>query len=69
MFSFSFKRRKSGKFEIYQSESNKEYYWRLKSANGEIIAVSEGYKEEAGARNGIEAIKEIAKTSKVVFLN
>jgi uncharacterized protein YegP (UPF0339 family) len=69
MFNFSFKRRKSGKFEIYQSTSNSEYRWRLKSANGEIIAVSEGYKTKAGAENGVEAVKEISANSKIVFLD
>ena len=42
----------AGKFEIYQS-SNGEYRFRLKAGNGEIIAVSEGYKSKASAKNGI----------------
>ncbi|GAB3582297.1 YegP family protein [Leifsonia lichenia] len=49
----------AGKFEIYQS-SNGEYRFRLKAGNGEIIAVSEGYKSKASARNGIESVQKNA---------
>ena len=49
----------AGKFEIYQS-SNGEYRFRLKAGNGEIIAVSEGYKTKASAKNGIESVQKNA---------
>ena len=30
-------------FQIFKSKANNQWYWHLKSANHEIIAVSEGY--------------------------
>lgn len=58
----------AGKFEIYQS-SNGEYRFRLKAANGEIIASSEGYSSKASAKNGIESVKTNAATAEVVDLS
>lgn len=57
----------AGKFEIYQS-SNGEYRFRLKAGNGEIIAVSEGYKSKASAKNGIESVQTNAPSAAVVDL-
>lgn len=57
----------AGKFEIYQS-SNGEYRFRLKAGNGEIIAVSEGYKSKASAMNGIESVQTNAPSAAVVDL-
>lgn len=57
--------RKNGKFEIYK-DTKDEIRFRLKSANGEIIATSESYKTKQGAKNAIEAIREITPTSEVV---
>lgn len=36
------------RFEWYQSKRNKNWYGRLRASNGEIVAVSEGYKTKAG---------------------
>jgi hypothetical protein len=49
----------AGKFELYQ-DGRDEYRFRLKAGNGEIIAVSEGYKSKAGALNGIESVRSNA---------
>ena len=49
----------AGKFELY-SDGRGEYRFRLKAGNGEIIAVSEGYKSKAGALNGIESVRSNA---------
>lgn len=57
----------AGKFEIYQS-SNGEYRFRLKAGNGEIIAVSEGYKSKASAKNGIESVQTNAPSAAVIDL-
>ena len=46
----------SGKFELYKDTSD-EYRFRLKASNGEIILVSEGYVNKAGAENGIESAR------------
>jgi len=46
----------AGKFEIYKSEKNDELYFRLKAANGQVVLASQGYKEKAGAKNGVESV-------------
>ncbi|MBQ3048531.1 MAG: YegP family protein [Oscillospiraceae bacterium] len=50
---------KHPKFEVYTDKSG-EYRFRLKAKNGEIIAVSEGYKRKIGCLNGIESVKKNA---------
>ncbi len=55
----------TGKFEVYQDKSG-HYRFRLKAANGEIIAVSEGYNSKASCMNGIESVKKNAPTAMVV---
>ncbi len=47
------------KFEVYIDKAN-EYRFRLKARNGEIIAVSEGYKAKASCLNGIESVRKNA---------
>lgn len=44
------------KFEIYQSEKSKEYYFRLKAGNGENVLASEGYTAKANAENGVQSV-------------
>jgi uncharacterized protein YegP (UPF0339 family) len=52
-------------FEIYK-DAKEEYRWRLKAANGQIIATSgQGYKAKADCRHGIELIQEGAAKAKV----
>ena len=43
-------------FETFPGNDGK-HYWRLQAANGEIIAISEGYDSEQGADRGIDAVK------------
>jgi len=45
----------NSKFEVYQDVS-KEWRFRLIAGNGEIVAVSEGYKTKQGARKGTQAV-------------
>lgn len=45
-----------GKFVITQ-RVNKEYQFNLKSGNGEIILISEGYVQKASCHKGIEAVR------------
>ncbi|MDO4318430.1 MAG: YegP family protein [Lachnospiraceae bacterium] len=56
---------KNPKFEIYEDKSG-EYRFRLKATNGQIIAVSEGYKAIAGCKNGIESVKKNAADAEIV---
>ena len=46
------------KFEVYQSEKNNEFRFRLKAANGQIILSSEGYTTKASCLNGIESVRK-----------
>lgn len=46
-------------FEIYKDKAG-EFRFHLKAANGEIILVSEGYKQHASAVHGIESVKKNA---------
>merc|ERR1712039_723987 len=57
------KARRLGKFELFKSDKNGEFYFRLKAGNGEIILASEGYKAKAGAQNGIESVRTNAVIS------
>ena len=58
---------KHPKFEIYTDKAG-EFRFRLKATNGQIIAVSEGYKAMAGCRNGIASVKKNAPDSPVVMI-
>lgn len=50
---------KNPKFEIYADKAG-EFRFRLKAANGQIIAVSEGYKALKSCLNGIESVRKNA---------
>ncbi len=55
---------KHPKYEIYTDKAG-EFRFRLKARNGEIIAVSEGYKAKASCLNGIESVKKNAPDASV----
>ncbi|HEX3813828.1 MAG TPA: DUF1508 domain-containing protein [Mycobacteriales bacterium] len=53
------------KFEVYK-DTRGEYRWRLKSANGQVIATGgEGYTNKSGVENGIQAVKRDAPGASV----
>ena len=52
------------KFEVYVDKAG-EFRFRLKATNGQIIAVSEGYKAKASCVNGIESVKKNAPDAPV----
>ena len=52
-------------FEWYKDAKGK-FRFRLKAANGEIIAVSEAYASKEGCVGGIESVKKNAPIAKVV---
>ncbi len=56
---------KNPKFEVYTDKAG-EFRFRLKAKNGQIIAVSEGYKAKASCLNGIESVKKNAPEAPVV---
>lgn len=47
------------KFEVYEDKAG-EFRFRLKASNGEIVAVSEGYKSKDSCFNGIESVRKNA---------
>jgi uncharacterized protein YegP (UPF0339 family) len=51
-------------FELYAGKDAK-WRWRLKSANGEIIASGQGYASKDAAQNGIDAVKRDAAGAEV----
>ena len=52
-------------FEWYCGKAGK-FRFRLKAANGEIIAVSEAYTSKESGVNGMESIKKNAPIAKIV---
>ena len=56
---------KHPKFEVYTDKAG-EFRFRLKATNGQVIAVSEGYRAIASCLNGIESVKKNAVDAEVV---
>lgn len=56
---------KCPKFEVYADKAG-EIRFRLKATNGQIIAVSEGYKSMASCENGIASVKKNAPDAEIV---
>ena len=52
-------------FEWYCDKAGK-FRFRLKAANGQIIAVSEAYNSKEATVNGIESVKKNAPIAKIV---
>ena len=55
---------KHPKFEIYADKAG-EFRFRLKATNGQVIAVSEGYKAKASCLNGVESVKKNAPEAEI----
>jgi len=55
----------AAKFEVYK-DAKGEFRFRLKAANGEIIATGEGYSSKAACLNGIESVKKNAPVAEIV---
>lgn len=53
------------KFELYEDKGG-EFRFRLKARNGEIIAVSEGYKTKAACENGVDSVRKNAPEAPIV---
>jgi uncharacterized protein YegP (UPF0339 family) len=58
----------AGKFELYTDVAGK-FRFRLKAANGQIIAVGEAYESKTSALAGIESIKHNAPVAEVIDLS
>ena len=56
---------KHPKFEVYADKKG-EFRFRLQAANGQIIAVGEGYTSLKSCLNGIESIRKNAPDAEIV---
>jgi uncharacterized protein YegP (UPF0339 family) len=45
------------KFQVFKSSQNNQYYYRLRSANGEIVLNGEGHTTKQSCLNSIAAVK------------
>jgi len=54
-------------FEVYADKAGK-YRFKLKAANGEVIAVSEAYSAKDSCLSGIESVKKNAPKASVKML-
>lgn len=52
------------KFELFLDKAGK-YRFRLKSTNGQVIAISEGYAAKSGCLNGIHSVKKNAASAEI----
>lgn len=55
-------------FQIYKTR-NKQWAWRLRADNGEIIAQGESYKRRKDAFGAIDLVKSTNKATPVDFPN
>lgn len=56
-----------GKYELFQGgKGGKQWFFRLKARNGQVIAMSEAYESKAAAKNGIRSVRVNALFSRVV---
>lgn len=51
------------KFEIFRSDRNQQFYFRLKAANGKNILSSEGYTSKSSCEKGVDSVKRNAPLS------
>jgi uncharacterized protein YegP (UPF0339 family) len=57
----------AGKFEVYEDKAGK-FRFRLKAANGQVVAVGEDYETKAAAIKGTEAVQRAAEGAAVTDL-
>jgi len=46
------------KFEVFQSNKNKKFYFRLKNNKGDVVMKSQGYSTKRTCMNGIESVRK-----------
>jgi uncharacterized protein YegP (UPF0339 family) len=56
------------KFEMYTDKAGK-CRWRLKAANGEVIATGEAYESETACKNGIASVKKNAPIAETIMVD
>lgn len=60
-----FETAKNPKFEVYADKAGKIRF-RLKSTNGQIIAVGEAYESKSGCMKGVESVRKNAPEAEIV---
>ncbi len=55
----------AAKFEVFKGKGG-DFRFRLKAANGKVVAHGQGYKSKDACLKGIESIKKNAKGASVV---
>lgn len=55
----------AGKFEVYTDKAGK-FRFRLKAANGEVIASGEAYESKAACQKGIDSVIRNAADCSIV---
>jgi uncharacterized protein YegP (UPF0339 family) len=45
------------KFQVFKSDANAQYYYRLRATNGEIVLNGEGYKTKQSCLEGIASVR------------
>ncbi len=45
------------KFQVFKSNANAQYYYKLRATNGEVILSGEGYTTKQNCLNGITSVK------------
>jgi uncharacterized protein YegP (UPF0339 family) len=56
----------AAKFEVFKGQGG-DFRFRLKAANGKVIAQGQGYKTKDACLKGVESIKKNARAASVVF--
>lgn len=51
-------------FEYYQGK-DKQWYWRLKARNGQVVAQGEGYTQRRAVLQGIQAVIRAIKYAEI----
>ena len=54
----------AGIFEVYEDKAHK-FRFRLKAANGQIVASGEAYETRSAAKKGCEAVQRAAEGAKI----
>lgn len=54
----------AAKFEVYEDRSG-GFRFRLKAANGEVVATGESYSTRSGAHAGCEAVQRAAAAATI----
>jgi uncharacterized protein len=55
----------AGKFEVYEDRAGK-FRFRLKAANGQVVASGEAYETKSAAKKGCESVQNAAAGASVV---